>query len=157
MPPLDDLATRMDGAPARPAALDDLFRRTWDRVRVEHLLVRRVGGLSDDRLVHACVQLGTLLPLDIVVELLAEGPDGDTLARADAPRRMHTDHPLYNGSFAYEARVPGQAVLRARRIRVRVRPARPVPGTGPARELSVALSDGAVSEWSPTALDGREF
>lgn len=153
----DDPATRMEGALARHDSLDDLFRLTWERVRVEHVLLRPVGGLSGDRVVHACVQLGALLPLDIVVELLAEGPDGDVLARADAPRRMHTDHPLYNGSFAYEARVPGAALARARRLVVRVRPARATSGPCEPRLSALPLGDAGAGSWSPASLDEREL
>jgi len=95
----------------------------WPRVRVEgidtHLRRERDG--SDQVVVRACVYLGTLLPADVRVDLVA-GPGQPGAATREVGCPLWSAQSYDNGVFVFEASVSAPAMERAAGFGVRVAP-----------------------------------
>lgn len=102
----------------------------WPRVRVRDIDAAVTHGCGEPRgVVHACVDLGVLLPLDVVVELvrlddvLAGSPRGRVVTR------LWSSHSYQNGGFAFDATVAASELRNTQHLAVRVSPSTTV---GPA-------------------------
>lgn len=74
---------------------------------------------------RACVQLGELLPLDVVVELTCDTDEGRRMVEADRSRRMWSTCSLRNGSYVFEAPVPTRDLDDAATVVITVKRADP--------------------------------
>ena len=130
-------------APARVTPMrPPTFAREWPRVRIDRLELHRAIAPSPLAAVRACVFLGGLLPVDVIVEMTFA-----TSADASAADRMWCEHAYENGSFQFEAHVADEMLARARRIVVHVRPASLAPvgevdRVVPAAELTLSPTTG---------------
>jgi hypothetical protein len=122
-PPALELLPRPKGTAPLDAAATWLVA-AWPQVRVRDVDAAMTHGCGAPvGIVHACVDLGVLLPLDVVVELV--GLDD---VRAGSPRgrvlaRLWSSHSYQNGGFAFDAMVPAQKLRKPRHLAVRVTPA----------------------------------
>lgn len=107
-----------------------------------HVAVRAVDTLSALRgtgrlKVQACVHLGALTPADVEVELVRtarrprarELPPDAVADFAGGDRRMWSTRAYANGCYLFEATVDAPDASLGDALRVRVRPARRLPGT----------------------------
>ena len=110
---------------ARPAdVIAELIRSHWANVRVDEAEIAPThepnGRLA---VVHACIHLDVLLPVDVMVELIrvyepAPAPRADRVLA-----RLWSGHSYQNGSYAYETTIPGEEIGEPGRLMIRISPA----------------------------------
>ena len=116
-----------------------------------HVDVVEVGPAPNGRRVRAVVRLGGLSPADVRVELLRAGATAGGSSRAQV-RRMWSTQSYANGSFVFEALLPGDG-RPADGWQVRVRPA-DAPYPSPARRpLADARPEPHAAPPAPAADD----
>lgn len=94
----------------------------WPDVRIDCVVTQ----LADHRgehaaIVRADIDLGSLLPADVKVELSAGEPSPDE--QLMTPSRLWSTHSYHNGRYAFEASVPAGVLDRSGGCVVRVSPA----------------------------------
>ena len=98
----------------------------WTAIRVDSVEVHPLrGGEAGLAEVRACVRLGTLLPLDVHVELLSHpASPGRRRPRAGfVSERMASIQSYANGSYVFAARIPHSRLEDPEGCAVRVTPA----------------------------------
>ena len=120
-------------------------RRPWADVRIEELAIGPVPDSGERQTyVRACVRLGTLLPADVVVELISSRPGA-----VPAFQRMFSELPYSDGPYLFETRL-GTSELgasTAHTVRVSPAPGSPVEEEAPVtRQLLPALALTGVHE-----------
>lgn len=114
------------------------LEREWGQLHVDRFELERAASPSTLATVRACVDLGELLPADVEVRLTIEGGPDPSLPDRSTDR-MWTAQSYQNGRFAFEAHVPDATVAAARRMTVRVVPARAGGEPHPPAELLPTL------------------
>ena len=96
----------------------------WPRVVVrETTIVIPPAGDRSQRTVRACIDLGSLLPVDVRVALVPIRDSGPDFAMA---RQMWSSESYHNGTYLYEVTLP-VATLLGGDCAIRVAPARGLP------------------------------
>ena len=105
-------------------AITSLVMARWSDVRIGEAEVTPTHEPDGaPGVVHACIHLGPLLPVDVVVELVriceaCPAPRADQVVA-----RLWSGHSYENGSYAFESALPEEALHEPGRLAVRVSPA----------------------------------
>jgi hypothetical protein len=95
--------------------------RAWEHVRVERTECQRATPPSALGRVSACLHLGTLLPVDVEVELTIDGETHDGAPQV-VTDRMWSAQSYQNGSYLFEAHVLDALLATTRHLTIAVRP-----------------------------------
>lgn len=110
-------SVRLSPPPVEPRLLGD-----WPRVRIDNVVTQLADHPGEHAAnVRADVDLGSLLPADVKVELATGEPSPDE--QRMTPSRLWSTHSYHNGRYAFETSVPAGVLESAGGCVVRVSPA----------------------------------
>ena len=139
LPPIGSSGTTAHGAA-------DSVGNVWKHVCIDRLELERASPTAALATARACVDLGALLPVDVVAALTVEGGPDKSLPDVRT-ERMWVAHSYQNGRYLFEAHLPESTIAAAHRLRLCLHPAETVRGRHPAHATISAMT----LELSPSA------
>lgn len=123
-PPMPQQPDPAANASAPSDIVIGLVAANWPKVHVGKADIALRDEPDGERgVVHACVELGELLPVDVDVELIHQHGPMPTSVADRTLARMWSEHSYQNDSYDFEATVPAAELREAGHLAIRVTPA----------------------------------